>query len=341
MRFQGGRNGMVLDRRKLAVTVAARAAFVLLLWGLLAAPAWAQAGGDPITGEIVQFQREGDEDTGAIESGTIDVSEFDGCDVEEGATITVEDDDGTRAVFEDLERDDGNTDTANAEIRSEGDEIVIEPRGNDTTITPEQTERGRTPGLQGDAEVVESTGITCEEPPEEGEGGDLNINDESTNQVCNNVVNIFVSNFQYGNIDQSESVISGDGSDQIGVISQYLNVSPEIVQFCIQQIGDNDGNDDDDNNDGDTNDGDTNDDGDTNGDDASGDDGNNAQDDNTGTQAAEDVTISGDDNTVIQGTIPDKPLPNTGGAAVWWVGLPMLLFVAAGVLAPVMGRRGL
>ena len=141
MRFKGGE--MILGRKGPGVALAVL--LLLVLASVLAAPAWAQTTDDnPIDGSTVNFTR----DAGEITEGIIDVSEFESCKVEEGATITVRDDDGTEAVFEDLEAG-VNATNANAEIDYDGDEdeIVINPLTGEPTITPDETEPGTNPGL--------------------------------------------------------------------------------------------------------------------------------------------------------------------------------------------------
>jgi hypothetical protein len=126
-------------------------------------------------------------------------------------------------------------------------------------------------------------------------------------QVCTIVINI-IGNSQY--IDQDNI-----GPGVIQYISQELNISPTVVQTCIQEIrGDDQNNNDNDNNDGNNDNNDNND--------------NNRNDGNSGGGDANDVaaaTVQYGDDEVIASTIPDKLLPNTGGS-------PLLLAVGGALL---------
>ena len=78
-------------------------------------------------------------------------------------------------------------------------------------------------------------------------GDNNNVDDRDQANVCRNVVNIFVENVQNPTVDNSrtggdvnvdnDQVVSGDGNsnEQVVDIAQELNISPVIVQQCIQQ----------------------------------------------------------------------------------------------------------
>ena len=66
-------------------------------------------------------------------------------------------------------------------------------------------------------------------------GGGITVNNRVTAQICQNVANIIVDNSQTQNATVSEV------DDQLVVeISQKLNVSPTVVQTCIQRIANKD-----------------------------------------------------------------------------------------------------
>ena len=270
--------------------------------------------------------------------------------MDEGATITVEDDDVTQAVFEDLEGDDGN---AEIDYDDNQDEIVINPLTGATFITPEiVTAQGDDEELDGDsAEVIDSTGITCEEAQGSGNGagrGDRNVNidDRDQENTCNQVVTIVNEDVQNNDVDNSqddeaaiddqEAVDPADPTDgltvdevtdeQIVDIAQELNVSPVIVQTCIQQNAGRDANI----------------------------NSNNAEENIDEEFDDEEVVIEeeSDDGTVagdqyggagvIEESIPDKLLPNTGGVSPFAVltALGFALLLAGLSAGYAVARRG-
>ncbi len=160
-------------------------AFLLLFVGLLAVPAWARTTDDsPIDGSNVGFNRN---TAGDITGADIDVAEFESCTVEDGATITIRDEDGTEGTIKD---------GGNAEIAYEDDidDIIISPPPGDSTIVITPTTNGSTAqGFNDDnTTVVRSTGISCVEAEDENgdrdrdRGRDLRV----TDSVCVQILEI-------------------------------------------------------------------------------------------------------------------------------------------------------
>ena len=153
------------------VGLAAIAAFLLLLVGLLAVPASAQTTDDsPIDGSDVGFDRNV---AGDITSAAIDVAEFESCTVEDGATITIRDEDGTEGTI---------TDGGNAEIAYNGDvdDIVISPPPGGSTIVITPTTTGTAVGFDDvNTTVVRSMGISCVECEDDNrnDGGNVDNTD--------------------------------------------------------------------------------------------------------------------------------------------------------------------
>lgn len=200
-----------------------------------------------------------------------------------------------------------------------------------------------------------------EECPNDDNGDNIDIDDRDQTNVCNNVVNIIIRDVQNPDVDvNNEQAVSGDVSNEQAVsgsvssdvsneqvvevsneqvvdIAQELNISPVIVQQCIQQ---NAGRDaiigDDDNNNGGGNNNDDDDGEDT----GVKDSGTNTIDDcitveeetATSTEsasAADSATGTGTADTdsnvsattqecIIVNTAPNKPLPFTGGSPVMY-----------------------
>lgn len=143
------------------------------------------------------------------------------------------------------------------------------------------------------------------------------------NQTCQVVINVIVNN-EPVQVGGDDVVISGDGNDlsenQIIIISQSLNVSPAIVQNCIQNFLENEGNGGTAGTTGGTN-------GTTGG--TNGTTGATGTTGGTGTtsETPNDANGDGIPDDVMQGTIPGKVLPFTGGFA-WWYGLLALPYAA-------------
>ena len=164
--------------------------------------------------------------------------------------------------------------------------------------------------------------------------GNVNIDDRGQENVCNQVVNIIledvqnndVNNTQYADVDVNnrpddpvevaEDEVSSDGQavevtqEQVVDIAQELNVSPTIVQTCIQQ--------------------------------------NAGRDailviDDGGKHHGGNVAgdrVAGERTDVILETIPRKDLPNTGGSPVVWAGIVALVALYAALLTWRVRRRG-
>lgn len=153
------------------------------------------------------------------------------------------------------------------------------------------------------------------------------IDDRDRTQVCNNVVNIILDDVQNADVDNTqdltigaansnnqtvtgETVAAGDiGNDQavtvtagqITNIAQELDVSPVIVQQCIQQIGDN----------------------------------NNANNNVNGKGnggAGGTGGTNGEPTDLVPGSTPDKQLPNTGGSLTGELVFGGLLLLYAGLV---------
>ena len=138
-------------------------------------------------------------------------------------------------------------------------------------------------------------------------------------QSCTIVVSV-INNSQYINIDNARR------AQVVQYISQEFNISPRIVQACVQEIregGDNGNNNDtttEDTTTGDTTTGDT----------------------TTDTEATtgETTAATGEQTQdVIAGTIPDKPLPDTGGLHLLGLAALGLASVVAGASALRAGTR--
>ena len=165
-------------------------------------------------------------------------------------------------------------------------------------------------------------------------GDNNNVDDRDQANVCRNVVNIFVENVQNPTVDNSrtggdvnvdnDQVVSGDGNsneqvvlvsnEQVVDIAQELNISPVIVQQCIQQnagrdiIVVNDSNDDNDN-------------------------------DNSVNDVDDEDPIEKPSDVLDEITTND--LPNTGGSSFFARGstLVMVFFGMALLALPLIGAR--
>ena len=119
--------------------------------------------------------------------------------------------------------------------------------------------------------------------------------------ICQAVINIVLNTVQ-----NNENNESSGGDQYINDISQELNVSPSIVQECVEgELGDGNPDDGDNGNDDENADGDE--------------DGNGGED-------------------VIESSIPDRDLPETGG--VPFVGTGLLLLAGGAGLFTAVVRRG-
>ena len=206
-------------------------------------------------------------------------------------------------------------------------------------------------------------GGTTTTPPK----GNVDIDDRDQTNVCENVVNFILNDVQSPDVNNTQNVTTGATNsneqtvggetvavgdtdndqtvtvtpNQVTQIAQELNISPTIVQQCIQQ---NAGRDaiiiiDDggkhhggkhDRDDGKRHDGKV-----------AGerifDDGKRIFDDGKqfGGKVAGERTVD-----VILETIPRKPLPNTGGSPVVWAGIVALVALYAALLTWRLRRRG-
>ena len=172
--------------------------------------------------------------------------------------------------------------------------------------------------------------------------GNVNIDDRGQENVCNQVVNIIledvqnndVNNTQYADVDVinrpddpvgvAEDEVSSDGQavevtqEQVVDIDQELNVSPTIVQTCIQQNAGRDAI-------------------------LVIDDGGKHHDRDDGKHHGGNVAgdrVAGERTDVILETIPRKALPNTGGSPVVWAGIVALVALYAAILTWRVRRRG-
>lgn len=160
-------------------------------------------------------------------------------------------------------------------------------------------------------------------------------NRPNQSQVCRVVINVIVNNeqIQYG---EDDVVITGDVNDlsdnQSAIIAQYFDISPTIVQECLQNYEgggadeSGDGADDEDGADADN---------------QPNNEAENEAEDEAGSQPEDSRDVSSDEDDVVDGTTPNKDLPETGGAnagALLGVGA-FLLFV--GFLAWISRYRSL
>ena len=154
-------------------------------------------------------------------------------------------------------------------------------------------------------------------------------------QVCSVIIDVIADNQPIQNDGENNVTISGDinnlSDNQTAIISQYFDISPTIVQECLQENEEEntdgeDGNEEDENTDGDDNDTTENDDN-----DADADDGDNSENDGSGNGNNADERDARDD--VIQKTIPNKTLPNTGGVnAGVYAGVGTFILFAASLI---------
>jgi LPXTG-motif cell wall-anchored protein len=206
-------------------------------------------------------------------------------------------------------------------------------------------------------EIVEfDDTFVVEECDGDDNGGDVIIDDRDQENVCNQVVNIVledvqnndVNNTQYADVDvgnQQSGGSSADGAgddaatgdvtndqavevsqEQVVEIAQELNVSPTIVQTCIQQNAGRDAIiviDDSGRHHGGKH---HNDDGKHHG--------GKVLDQHAG------AGVAGGSTDVILETIPRKDLPNTGGSPVVWAGIVALIGLYAALLTWRVRRRG-
>ncbi|CAA9451982.1 MAG: hypothetical protein AVDCRST_MAG37-2445 [uncultured Rubrobacteraceae bacterium] len=196
--------------------------------------------------------------------------------------------------------------------------------------------------------------FVVEECPDDNNGDTIDIDDRDQTNVCNNVVNIILEDVQNPDVDvdndqavsgpvsgdvSNEQAVSGDVSggvsadasneqvvevsnEQVVEVAQELNISPVIVQQCIQQNAGRDAiivADDNDNNDNDNNNG-------------SGGTGGNEDPDN--------LTPAEKPSNVLN-EITTKDLPNTGGFSFVTRGTALMVVfgVALLVLRLVAARR--
>ena len=141
--------------------------------------------------------------------------------------------------------------------------------------------------------------------------------------MCSVIIDVIADNQPIQNDGENNVTISGDinnlSDNQTAIISQYFDISPTIMQECLQENEEE-------NTDGDDNNTTENDDN-----DADGDDSDNSENDGTGTGNNADERDARDD--VIQKTIPNKTLPNTGGVnAGVYAGVGTFILFAASLI---------
>jgi LPXTG-motif cell wall-anchored protein len=368
MSFKGGE--MILGRKGFGATLAVLAAAMLVLSGLFASPARAQALEEPLEDIVIDLVvdvEQGEcgeggcredrrpvtfdarlevnaasatalglepEDIEAVNEALAEVELTD--DLIE---IRVTDDEGRTRVVED-----GDT-VCLAPGQYEVETTLVDEAALETAVVAELVGLDPDPDLDvGDITIEEfdDTFVVeeCPVDPDDGDDGDVIIDDRSQTNVCENVVNIIledvqnpvVDNDQNANVTSNQSntqTATGNNSneqvvevsqEQVVEIAQELNVSPVIVQQCIQQnagrdaiIVIDDG--------GKRHDGGKH-------------RGGKVFDEHSG------AGVAGGSTDVILETIPDKRLPNTGGSPVVWAGIVALLALYAALFAWRVRRRG-
>lgn len=207
-----------------------------------------------------------------------------------GATLTIQDGDGTTGLLED---------GANVEITATETEVTIVGTGPDDDIVFDEV-GGSDDAFSGDATVLSSTGIECGEPDGGGGGGDGDGGDDGDGgtggavaSVCQNVI------ASVGDINQAQTSNTNAATDQysdaLAEVAREQGVSITQANECLNGAAG------------------------TGGEDTSDDTGT----DGTGGDNAGSTNTPED---VLSATIPDqKVLANTGGPAALLPALGLLL----------------
>ena len=362
MSFEGGE--MVFGRRGLGVTLAVLAAAMLIVAGLFASPARAQAAEDIVVDFSVDVEQgecgEGDcadDERPVTFEPELSVNE------DEGRELTAEQLDDVNQILEDdadveitVVDSEGNEETVAA-----GEPVCLEPGEYDfiaTVVNEDELAAAIGNAIGDDAFIAEDLVIedfedtfTVEEcdDGDDDDNGNVDIDDRDQTNVCNNVVNIILENVQNPDVDSIQYVDSeatnynyqyvngqyvtvGDSdNDQTVTVDadQITEIAQQLdisVQDIVQQcFQQNAGRD----NNNDSNDDNNND-----------DDNDNNNDDGDDNNAADQDDVDGE---VIVDTIPDGLLPNTGGISPFVIlaGLGSALMVAGFSVSYAVGRRRL
>lgn len=348
MSFKGGE--MVLGRKGFGATLAVLAAAMLVVAGLFASPARAQGVPDGVVVDLVVETEQGECGEGDCADNERPVTFTVVPEVNEEESIDLSDEElaAINAVLDAAEFDITVEDSEGNEVATpeDGETVCLEPGEYNATAAPadetalaediadavNDTDPPTDPALTADDIVIndfDDTFTVDECDGENGEeAGDVNIDDRDQTNICENVVNIILTDIQNPDVDNNQSttvnatatqsansgnntqtasgnasstINTGDNTNTVGVvvsneqvvdIAQELNVSPVIVQQCIQLIAGGDIDIDDDNNNDDNND-------------------NNNDDDNN--NDGDDNDVIDDRSEVLAASIPEKLLPNTGG----------------------------
>jgi len=353
--FKGG-SAVVLSKKEFCTAVVVIAAVLVVAATLLAAPAWAQAELDVVRSDNPDPVAEGE-----LLTYTLTV-ENEGID--NAQDVVVRDELPDQVDFVSADESQGDCD--------EQPEGVVECELGDL-------EGGKTATVQilvgaQEAGTISNTAVVFAKGGEEAIDQDTEtttveddrtIDDRDQTNVCRNVVNIIVRNVQNPDVDvNNEQAVSGSVSgdvsnEQVVEVAQELNISPVIVQQCIQNVGGDeiigvDDNNNDNNNSGDNNDDDS-------GDTGVLDSGTNTIEDciivedqpqtPTGSASATasttasattttSTTGSANQECTIINTAPNKPLPFTGGLSVMYYSIVAgFVLVGASLLGTGFGVR--